>query len=97
MRNYKNIKGNKIEQSLKEILAVHDKFKNVYYWHPAGSASQRRALEKRYDMTFSFRYKDSDYSIERNIYCSCSHTKYRLEISIDGEKKNITAIKKLLK
>ena len=96
MRNYKRIKGNKIETAINAILARHDRFKSSYFWSPPGHASSRRQMENRESTSLSFSLDGTVYDIVQSVTCSCKNVYYSLSIAVDGISKNVRALKKLV-
>ncbi len=95
MRNYKNIKGNKIEKTIIDYISEHDYHKNCYFWSPPGSASQRRS--KEWDRELKFKYKGQDVEVSQSVSYSCSNVYYSFCVYVDSLRKNITFLKKLVK
>lgn len=84
---------------LNRIIETHDKYKNSYFFSPDCSADGRRRNEKRFaennpDVAF---VKGED-KIEIKMYYSesCHNVYYSLDVLVNGTKKNIAYIKKLL-
>ena len=97
MRNLKTLNnktGEKIKSRLSNILATHEKYKKCYFWTVNNNAAGRRQQE--FDENFSFMVADKLYEINQSLGISCKNFYYRLDIRIDGNKKNVTCIKKLL-
>lgn len=86
------------EITLPEILTA-----NTYYWRPASNASSRRANEKRHAETVQ-RFLDAHadairaagLTVEFSYSESCNNVYKRCEITRNGKKSNITALKKAL-
>ena len=98
MRNLKTLNnktGEKIKSRLSNILATHEKYKKCYFWTPNTHAAGRRSQE--FDNSFSFMIADKLYEINQSLNISCKNFYYRLDIRLDGTKKNITCIKTLIK
>ena len=98
MRNLKTLKnktGTKIKSKLSDILATHEKYKKCYFWTVNNNAAGRRQQE--FNNSFSFMIADELYEIKQSLDISCKNFYYRLDIRIDGNKKNVTCIKKLVK
>ena len=97
MRNLKTLNnktGTKIKAKLSDVLATHEKYKKCYFWKPNTHAAGRRQQE--FDENFSFMVANKLYEINQSLDISCKNFYYRLDIRIDGNKKNVTCIKKLL-
>lgn len=88
------------KSELERIISTHEKYRNSYFFSSDATADGRRRKERRFaennpDVTFikgdkkievSMRYKESC----RNVY-------YTLCVMVNGEKKNISVIKKIQK
>jgi hypothetical protein len=96
MKNYRRIKGSKVEPLIKAAIALNEKMQGCYYWHPDCHASGRRRNEQRNSMDFSFRFEGRDYSVVLTTRESCKHVYFRRDIRVDGAKKDIRALKKLV-
>ena len=97
MRNLKTLNnktGEKIKSKLSNILDTHEKYKKCYFWAPNTNATGRRSQE--FDENFNFMVADQLFEINQSLDISCKNFYYRLDIRLDGTKKNITCIKKLL-
>lgn len=86
------------EIALPEILTA-----NTYYWRPASNASSRRANERRHAETvqrFLDRHAEAlaaaGVEVSFSYSESCNNVYKRLEITRNGKKSNITALKKAL-
>ena len=89
---------NEIMSVLSAILANAEKFKNVYFWRPEGSAASRRSLEKCYSIPeYTFNYAGHEYKVSYTVTCTCSHTEASGRYYKDGKKTNLTTIKNLHK
>ena len=97
-REYKRIRGSKMEQTLKSVIAQHDRFKSAYFWSPPCNANGRRHMERQNTREpISFVFRGSTYSIEQSVDCSCANVYYRFRVFVDGVKRDIRAIKKLVR
>lgn len=84
---------------LNRIIETHEKYKGAYFWSPNCSADGRRRNERKFaennpDTAF---VKGND-KIEVKMYYeeSCKNVYYNLDVMVNGIKKNISYIKKLL-
>ena len=83
---------------LNEIVDQHERFKSSYMWSPPGAASMRRNYERDNSIEpLNFKFDRDQYAIEQNVDCSCRNIYYRFSIHRNGEKKNIRALKSLIK
>lgn len=98
IREYKRLKGTKLINELKSVIDQHEQFKGSYFWTPPGSASARRSYEARNSREqIVFKYNGHEYEINQDVSCSCKNVYYEFSVLVDGEKKTIAALKKLLK
>jgi len=98
MKNQKRLKGTKLEKTLRSIIEQHEKFKNSYFWSPPCGASARRSYEKKHSRgTIEFMLQGVTYTIIQNVDCSCKNIYYRFSVEVNGEGKDIRALKKLFK
>lgn len=95
LKSLNNKTGKRIISRLNGIIAEHERHKKCYFWSPPGSASQRRAAE--FEMELIFNLDGKRYVIIQEKSCSCKNVYFSTSIRINGEKKNITAVKRLLK
>jgi len=84
-----------IKSQIEEILARHDRFRNSYFWTSPGSASMRRRMEADNSVNLEFTHNGRVYQIHQTVSCSCKNVYYRLEVAVDGQKKNVRAIKSI--
>lgn len=97
MKTYKRLKNTNALRQMKEISELHAEMKNSYFWSPPSNASRRRRYEEARSNALEFRYNGQHYSIDQDTTCSCNHIYYRLTVLVDGDKKDIRAIRKLIK
>jgi len=89
----KNIdKKRKVQQAIKLIESM----KNCYFWNPPGNASSRRYYEGQKSMNFEFNLKRHHYKVDIHTTCSCKNIYFHREIYVDGNRKNIRALRKCL-
>ncbi len=98
MRNYKRIKGNKIEKTLQSIVTRHDKFKSCYLWSSTSGASNRRRFEKKHSIEpLNFRLNNELHQITQTVDVSCRNVYYHFAYYVDGKKQTIRQLRNLLK
>ena len=95
-KNYKSLKRSKILPLLEAFLNRHEDMKNAYFMRPPSSAAERRQMERREQLQFKFTLNGRTYEFEQHVSCTCKNVYYYKTILIDGESKNIRALKKLL-
>ena len=96
MKTYKRIKNTNAAREIVQIIDRHEKFKSAYFWTPPASARGRRQLEQDNTVDLQFAFDGKTYEIEQEIRCSCRNVYYSLRVTVDGERKNIRALKKLI-
>jgi hypothetical protein len=96
MKMVKRMKGSSIAKILLGIIERHEKFQGSYFWKSPSHASARRQMEEKESNTIEFGYKGHEYIVSQSVTCSCSNVYYSLRIMVDGERKDIRAIKYLL-
>lgn len=84
---------------LEDIIILHNKMRNCYFFDSPGTASSRRYYESNNSMDTEFVYDGHKYKVDQNTSCSCKNVYYRMHIYIDGNetKKDIRLIKSILK
>ena len=93
-KTYKRFKNTKAERAVLRFLANHTEYKNSYFWTPPTNASGRRNME--FSTMFSFVYQGKLYQIRQQLSCSCKNVYWTSIVMVDGEKKDIRALKKLV-
>lgn len=79
-----------------DVISLHENMKNSYFFTPPQSASSRRYYEKKYSREYAFIYDGVEYCFDLCTQCSCKNIYYSAYITVDGIKKDIRAVKKLL-
>ena len=98
IKKFKNIKRSKpTMRMLEEIISTHERMQGCYFWTPPSSASQRRQYENRYSNQIRFELNGVDYDIVQATDCSCANIYYTLKIHVDGAKKDVRALRRLVK
>jgi len=82
------------KERLKEVIDLHERYKGAYFWRPHTHAAQRRAAEWSNRLVFT--YGGHEYSISQAYQESCRNCYYTCKIWVDGQKKDIRAVKKIL-
>lgn len=102
MKTY-NITNRLSAQAKKAIvnaIAQHEKYKNSYFWNPGSSSNWRRSNESKFRQNHpEFVLKKGEQLIEvlPEYSESCNHVYYSMSIYVNDKKKDIRAIKSLLK
>jgi len=70
--------------------------RNCYFWTPPQNASGRRSYENYKSNYIKFKLDGKEYEVEQDCRCSCRNIYFSTCILVDGVKKDIRALKKLL-
>ena len=84
-------------KDLEGVVAQHEEFKNAYFWTPPKHASERRKMEKQNSRVLEFDYNGTEYMIDQDVSVSCANVYYTLAVWVGGVKKDIRAVKSLIK
>jgi hypothetical protein len=90
MKEWKKLSKNR-RTLLNELVEKHNYFKNAYFW---GGRQKRNQLHEKTELNFY--YKGNNYSITQTVSQSTRNTYYRLRVYVNGIKKDIRSIKKIL-
>jgi len=96
MKTYKRIKNTTAERTLRAVLATHDRLRGCYHWRPPSNASGRRRMESDHSRSLEFSYMGTEYAITQTTDVSCQNVYYRLSVEVDGKRRDIRAVKRLL-
>ena len=91
--------NNKIKTKINSYLTMHEKYRHAYFWTSFGNAASRRNQEKKFADSYPiFFFRNNGKLIEVKPYfsLSCRNVYYKLEIRVNGEKKDIRALKKII-
>lgn len=96
MKRVKTVRKNsQVWRWVTSAIKRHEKYRNCYFWKPPSTASQRRQAE--FDEGFEFLLNGVKWEIDQSLQVSCNNYYYTMHIYIDGQKKNIRSLKKLVK
>ena len=84
------------KNEIAEIISLHEKMKNSYYWTPPRNAAYRRWYEEKNSVKIKGLYMRCPVSLECSTSCSCKNIYYRGSFYIDGKKVTIASVKKLI-
>ena len=88
----------KVRSEIKRIVGDHEYLKNSYFHRPQCNAAGRRSSERRYEMDeMVFSFNSEEFKVKRNYSESCTHVYYSLVVHVNGVKKDIRALKALIK
>ena len=96
MKNFKRFDGTKTQKVLEAIVDLHDEMRNCYFWNPPTRASDRRSYEERRSNFLEFSINSTEYEVSQKTSCSCKNIYYTLIVMVNGEKKDVRAIRKLV-
>jgi len=83
-------------ERVKKFVDYYEKFKNAYFWTPPSPAAARRRYEKQNSISYKFKKNKNLYECELHVTCSCANIYVNRNIRVNGEKKNIRALKALI-
>jgi len=87
----------KAKQIIQDAINTHEKYKKAYFWHSPSNASGRRAMEDRFEgKDFVLHTANGKIEVEFNFSVSCKNVYYSMSVYLNGEKKNIKLLKKIL-
>jgi len=95
LKTLDNKTGREISAHMQAMMGNHEKYSKCYFWKPPGSAASRRNAEFTKELSFTVAGKK--YNWYQELECSCKNMYWTNTIEIDGEKKNIRAIKALFR
>ena len=77
-----------------DTINTHEKYRNCFFWRVPASSSQRRKEE--FHDAYQFRLAGIVYDVQQALELSSRNYYYSLSIHVDGKKKDIRALKKLI-
>jgi len=87
-----------VREKLERFIELSEKYKNSYFFSPAGNADARRYRESKNELEkFDFKINDDKYSIEFHMHESCKNVYVKKYVIKNGNYTNTTVIKTLLK
>ncbi len=90
------IKNSEKKGFCEKVVELNEKMGGAYFFSPPSSASGRRSYEKQNSLQGQFRLKGNIYEISLETDCSCKIVYFRRNIKVNGQKKDIRAIKKAI-
>jgi len=79
---------------ISKIIADHEKFSKAYFWRPSGNAAARRRAA--WSRTVDLNTPLGLIEISQSYHESCRYCYYSSSFFLDGEKKDIRLLKKLI-
>jgi hypothetical protein len=86
--------------AISNAIEQHDRYKKSYFWSPGGNASSRRRNESSFSRNHpAFSLIDGETTIEVLPYYSesCKNCFYSMTVRVNGQAKDVRAIKKYIK
>lgn len=91
----------KARSVVESVIEIHEKYKSSYFWSSGANASNRRSNEKRFENLLpsvdGIKTKKGLVTWDLSYRESCSYCYYSAAFYLDGEKKNITLLKNIIK
>jgi len=81
---------------LKEFLEHWEAFSGSFFWTPPSNAGCRRSYEARNSRELEFNFRGTEYKMFLDVECSCKNVYTTKGVLVDGKKRTIKAIKKLM-
>ncbi len=85
-------------KQLEEVVALHNKMRQAYYYASPRYAAKRRSYELQNSKVTSFVYNGNSYCISQETVCSCANVYYKVSYYINDEyvKSDIRLVYKIL-
>jgi len=90
------IKYGPTRKRIERCIELHNKMRWIWFRTPPYTASERRAMERLRSDSFKFKHKGVQYTVDQTTRCTCSKVIYKLLVTVNGEKKDVRALKKLV-
>ena len=88
----------KVRELIESAISVHDKYKKCYFWSAPSNSYGRRAMVDRFEgKDFNVFTKYGLVEVVFDFSVSCKNVYYAMAVYLDGEKKSVALLKKLLK
>ena len=84
-----------IKRAINDFLEDHKKFRNSYFWVSLAYRNQRENME--FDRLFTFVFREKQYEVRQSVTVSRANVYYSSGIRVDGAKKDVRVLKKVLK
>ncbi|MCC7570561.1 hypothetical protein KO465_04395 [Candidatus Micrarchaeota archaeon] len=81
-------------QEIMRVIDDHERYRNAYFWKPSPDASLRE--KNGFERTYEWIEDGKHYQIEQTYHESTKRCHYRICVTVDGTKKDIRALKKLV-
>jgi hypothetical protein len=87
----KKVKVTSTKNRIVDVLNTHKKFKNSYFWH-----GNNKNPNLNWKKEFYFKFNNNVYKIYQSCSSSAKNVYYQLQIYVNGEKKDIRALKSVI-
>lgn len=87
-----NVQKEKIQQ----FIDKWDELRTAYFWLPPKDKVGRRYMEEKNSIALSIKHNNNYYSGTIETRCTCTHIYVSKVLFVNGKKKRITELKKLL-
>ena len=87
-------------RAVENAISTNGKYAKAYFWTPGCNAAMRRENEKRFfeeNQDFSLKKGGDTIKVMFDYSESCKNVHYSLNITVNDEKKDIRALKNLLR
>ncbi len=88
--------SHEVREICHSVINLQEKMKSSFFWTPPYHASVRRSAEKYNSQHFDFVYGGHKYIFEQDTKYSCRNVYFSSGFYIDGKKKDVRIVKKLL-
>lgn len=82
---------------IQEAVNMVAQMSNSYFWVPPTLAADRRAMEKKYSLFYIGEYQGQELKIDFSTNVSCHNIYFYKNIYLDGVRKDVRLLKKILK
>ncbi|HAY73492.1 MAG TPA: hypothetical protein DCY31_06550 [Ruminococcaceae bacterium] len=86
-----------IIKTIESCIYYHDKMRYAYFFSSPSTSKGRRYYEMQNSIEKSFTYKDNTYTYWSKCYCSSQHVYFSDGFTVDGQRKDVRAFKRVLK
>lgn len=102
MKTFKAVEklSHRARAAIENAIKRHDEYKSAYFWTPGANAGARRNNEIRAEVRhpeFAIVTANSIIKVRPSYQESAKHCYYDMGVYVDGERKDIRALKRLLK
>ena len=91
------IKVQSTRKRIERCIELHMAMKYSYFWKPPARAAERRSFERMRCDLFTFKHAGMKYVVDQTTRCTCQNVHYKLLVLVDGKKKDVRILKKLIR